>query len=104
MNTGDKRPMTDTERAAAAIAASQGQEGPALPADVVGVLQDFLPHVQEVAGAAIDWQVEKFLEVRTLLHEKGIPLDQATQAALEIVKTGMGHKIPNALPWGAGRV
>lgn len=104
MNTGDKRPMTDIERAAAAIAASQGQEGPALPADVVGVLQDFLPHVQEVAGAAIDWQVEKFLEVKRTLRKEGIIGDQANQIAVELVKSGMGHKIPNALPWGAGRV
>jgi hypothetical protein len=72
-----------------------------LPADVMGLLQDFLPHVQEVASAAIDWQVVKFLEVRASLMEGGLKDKDANDVALELVKSGAKVNAPNAIPFGA---
>jgi len=85
MSTDDKTPPTVRD----------------LPADVIGLLQDFLPHVQEVASAAIDWQVAKFLEVRKTLLDGGLSGYDAASIALEIVKSGSQVDAPNAIPFGA---
>lgn len=71
-----------------------------MPADIIGILQDFLPHVQEVANAALAWQVKKLLEVRDELVDGGIPSRQAGGFALELIKSATKIPAPNAIPFG----
>lgn len=73
-----------------------------LPPEAARLLEAFVPHVQQVAGAAIDWQVEKFLEVRARFL-RAFPAEEselATRAALELVKSGLQVPAQNALPFG----
>lgn len=72
----------------------------ALPADIIGLLQDFLPHVQEVANAAIAWQVKKLISVRRELIEGGIGDRQAGGFALELIKSATKIPAANAIPFG----
>lgn len=85
MSTGPEKPKTELE---------------GFPADVIGLLQDFLPHVQEVANAALAWQVKKLLEVRLELIDGGIGPRQAGGFALELIKSATKIPAPNAIPFG----
>ena len=80
-----------------------GEEPPrldTLPADIIGLLEDFLPHIQEVANAAIAWQVQKLLSVRQELIDGGISDRQAGGFALELIKSATKIPAQNAIPFG----
>ena len=68
---------------------------------VKGVLADFLPHIQEVAGASIDWQVEKIVAVVSdLVDREGFTLQHAIHIAVEVVTRGANVPAPQAMPFG----
>ena len=79
------------------------REGTTHAADVLGVLQEFLPHISEIGSALLEWQKTKFLETRKDLIAAGLSTQDATHVALELVRSNQGAigQPAQALPFGS---